>query len=267
MTHNPEAEPAITLYGLQTCSHCKDAKKYLQEQGKPFKTVYVDMLVGDERNNTMRHIKRINPAITFPTLQVGEKNHCRIQKNGDPDGFGCAWELTGVEFGFVTAYNGWDTKRIRRYSSDTDCSGEMWFCFAMPDAYGVRPHRAMQFNGGYLVLPPGDLTSQYFFLDLFLKTAQDRRAFYVPSFSNDFEAIGPWTVHQGGLEVDLYSLFNNFAYMGLYTAQGLPKAVSQRPGWKHCSSKYGRGYRTKHVGIQNRCCRRTALQFCGIGWL
>ena len=74
MTNRPETEStSITLYALQTCGHCKRVKKLLQERRMRFETVYVDMLVGDERNDTMRHLKRINPAISFPTLQVGEK--------------------------------------------------------------------------------------------------------------------------------------------------------------------------------------------------
>ncbi len=89
---------------------------------------------------------------------------------------------------------------------------------------GARSNRTIQFNGGYLVLPPADLTSQSFWLNLFLRTAQERRfEFYVQSFSNDYDAIGPWTVHYGILDAGLYSLFNNFAFMGLYDTQGMPK--------------------------------------------
>jgi len=81
MANHPETEStSITLYALQTCGHCKDVKKLLQERRIRFETVYVDMLVGDERNDTMRHLKRINPAISFPTLQVGEKTIVGFKK-------------------------------------------------------------------------------------------------------------------------------------------------------------------------------------------
>ena len=74
MPDRHEAESiSITLYALQTCSHCKSVKKLLQERQVQFQTVYVDMLVGDERNDTMRQLKRINPSVSFPTLLVGEK--------------------------------------------------------------------------------------------------------------------------------------------------------------------------------------------------
>ena len=61
---------AIILYGLQTCSHCKALHKWLTERGVPFKTTYVYLLVGAERNDTMRYLRRINPSVSFPTLVV-----------------------------------------------------------------------------------------------------------------------------------------------------------------------------------------------------
>jgi glutaredoxin len=67
-----KASTPVTLYALQTCGHCKDAKKLLQRKQVAFKTVYVDMLVGDARNDAMRFLKRINPSVTFPTLLVGD---------------------------------------------------------------------------------------------------------------------------------------------------------------------------------------------------
>ncbi len=74
MSNRPDTgSTSITLYALQNCSHCKDTKKWLQERHIAFHTVYVDMLVGDERNDTMRRLKRINPSISFPTLVVGGK--------------------------------------------------------------------------------------------------------------------------------------------------------------------------------------------------
>lgn len=43
-------------------------------------------------------------------------------------------------------------------------------------------------------------------------------------FSDDYEAIGSWTVHNGILDADTFGLSNNFTFMGLYDAQGAPKA-------------------------------------------
>ena len=82
MSDFPEQEAAvITLYALQTCSHCKDTKIFLRERGVAFKTVYVDMLVGAERNDTMRLLKRINPSVSFPTLQVDDETIIGFKPN------------------------------------------------------------------------------------------------------------------------------------------------------------------------------------------
>ena len=72
--------PSITLYALQTCGHCREVKKLLQACRAQFDIVYVDMLVGDERSDTLRHLKRINPAVSFPTLQVGGKTIVGFRK-------------------------------------------------------------------------------------------------------------------------------------------------------------------------------------------
>jgi hypothetical protein len=89
----------------------------------------------------------------------------------------------------------------------------------------ARSNRTLQFNGGYLVQSPADLTSQTFWLNHFLTAARARDfEFYVQSFSDDFVAIGTWTVLENILDRNQYSLLNTFAYMGIYDEQGLPKA-------------------------------------------
>lgn len=90
---------------------------------------------------------------------------------------------------------------------------------------GARSQRTLQMSGGFFVQPPGDLTSQGFWLDHFLTVAQERDfEFYVQAFSDDYNTIGAWTVHNSIFDAATFSLLNNFAYMGLYDAQGLPKA-------------------------------------------
>jgi hypothetical protein len=90
---------------------------------------------------------------------------------------------------------------------------------------GARSNRTIKLEGGFLYLPPADLTSQSFWLNHFLENARNRHfEFYVQSFSNDYEPIGPWTANLGVLDANLYSTVNNFAYMGIYDTQGQPKA-------------------------------------------
>ena len=74
MASRPETDPsAIVLYGLQTCSHCKAVRALLHKREVVFRTVFVDMLVGDERSDTLRRLRGINPSVSFPTLVIGEK--------------------------------------------------------------------------------------------------------------------------------------------------------------------------------------------------
>ena len=90
---------------------------------------------------------------------------------------------------------------------------------------GARGGRTIQFNGGYLLQLPGDLTSQNFWLDHWLKAAKARNfEFYVNSFSNDYVPIGPWIVPADIMDRNLYNLFNSFVYMGIFDHQELTKA-------------------------------------------
>ncbi|MHC1743195.1 MAG: glutaredoxin family protein [Syntrophobacteraceae bacterium] len=64
---------SIILYGLLSCAHCKEARSFLMDRGVPFECVYVDMLLGEERNDTMREIRRLNPEVSFPTVVIGDR--------------------------------------------------------------------------------------------------------------------------------------------------------------------------------------------------
>ena len=65
--------PQVTLYSLQTCAHCRETKKFLQRHQIAFRTVYMDLLIGAERNEEMRRLRSINPACSFPTLTVNQE--------------------------------------------------------------------------------------------------------------------------------------------------------------------------------------------------
>ncbi len=62
----------ITLYALSTCVHCKHTKEFLDECNVNYDCIYVDRLSGDERNDTIREIKKLNPNLSFPTLVIGD---------------------------------------------------------------------------------------------------------------------------------------------------------------------------------------------------
>lgn len=69
------------LYALSTCSHCKAARRFLDECHVDFTCVEVDSLTGDERKNTIANIKKINPRCSFPTLVINEKVIVGFQKD------------------------------------------------------------------------------------------------------------------------------------------------------------------------------------------
>lgn len=63
----------IKLYTLATCPHCTHAKDYLDEHNIPYDAVNVDFLSGEERNLVMETVRKLNPKITFPTIEIGSK--------------------------------------------------------------------------------------------------------------------------------------------------------------------------------------------------
>lgn len=71
----------ITLYGLMSCAHCKEARELLMDRNVPFECIYIDLLTGDERSDTLRELRRINPEATFPTLVIGTQVIVGFKKN------------------------------------------------------------------------------------------------------------------------------------------------------------------------------------------
>ncbi|MBF0303918.1 MAG: glutaredoxin family protein [Desulfamplus sp.] len=67
------SENSTLVYALSTCSHCKAAKRFLTECQIDFKCVEVDALTGEERQNTISDIKKINPRCSFPTIVINDK--------------------------------------------------------------------------------------------------------------------------------------------------------------------------------------------------
>ncbi|WP_428565881.1 MAG: glutaredoxin family protein [Solidesulfovibrio sp. DCME] len=63
----------IKVYALSTCLHCKHAKEFLEEHKIPYDCVHVDYLYGEERNVIMDVLRKLNPAISFPTIVIGNK--------------------------------------------------------------------------------------------------------------------------------------------------------------------------------------------------
>jgi glutaredoxin len=63
----------IQVYALTTCSHCKAAKRLLDDCTVHYDVVNVDTLEGDERKAILDDVKKFNPKCTFPTIIIGDK--------------------------------------------------------------------------------------------------------------------------------------------------------------------------------------------------
>lgn len=66
-------QPPVKAYTLSTCSHCKRAKELLNQLGVEYTFTDVDLLAGDERENAIEEVKKVNPHCTFPTIVIGDK--------------------------------------------------------------------------------------------------------------------------------------------------------------------------------------------------
>lgn len=62
----------IFLYALSTCIHCRHAKEFLDDNNVPYDFVYVDKLVGEERQQTVAKMKEYNPRASFPTIVIND---------------------------------------------------------------------------------------------------------------------------------------------------------------------------------------------------
>jgi len=67
----PQKE-SVKLYTLSTCSHCKAAKRFLDEYRIEYSFTDVDLLAGKERETVMEDVRRINPQCSFPTMIIGD---------------------------------------------------------------------------------------------------------------------------------------------------------------------------------------------------
>ena len=65
-------QPAVKLYALSTCSHCRNTKKALVSWGVEYDCVEVDTLHGQEREDTIEEVKKVNPSLSFPTVLIGD---------------------------------------------------------------------------------------------------------------------------------------------------------------------------------------------------
>ena len=65
-------EKTPILFALSTCPRCQRMKTFLENHGIVARIIDVDLLDPSEKQKHLRFLSRINPAVSFPTLVVGE---------------------------------------------------------------------------------------------------------------------------------------------------------------------------------------------------
>ncbi|MDD3250453.1 MAG: glutaredoxin family protein [Smithella sp.] len=63
----------VKIYTLSTCSHCKAAKKFLNEHSIVFDATDIDLLQGADREAMLNEVIQYNPQRSFPTIVVGNQ--------------------------------------------------------------------------------------------------------------------------------------------------------------------------------------------------
>lgn len=66
-------QPDIKMYTLSTCSHCKAAKKFLDDCTVKYDFTDVDLLSGEERAAVLEDVKKLNPRCSFPTTVINDQ--------------------------------------------------------------------------------------------------------------------------------------------------------------------------------------------------
>jgi glutaredoxin-like protein NrdH len=60
----------IKVFALSTCPWCRKTKQLLNDLGVEYYFVDVDLLTGQDRENTISAIRKWNQSISFPTLVI-----------------------------------------------------------------------------------------------------------------------------------------------------------------------------------------------------
>ncbi len=66
---NP-VSPKPIMYALTTCQHCKNTRKFLDENNVDYIVIYLDEYSGSQRSDLMEKVRTYNPRGTFPTILV-----------------------------------------------------------------------------------------------------------------------------------------------------------------------------------------------------
>lgn len=65
-------QKTVKMYTLSTCSHCRAAKKLMNDLGVQYEYIDVDLLSGNARAGVIEEVKKLNPSCSFPTIIIGD---------------------------------------------------------------------------------------------------------------------------------------------------------------------------------------------------
>ena len=82
-------QPAVRIYTLSTCSHCKATKQFLGDCGIQFTFTDVDQLTGSDRAAVLEEVRRFNPKCSFPTIVIGDKIIVGHKEDEIKEALGC----------------------------------------------------------------------------------------------------------------------------------------------------------------------------------
>jgi glutaredoxin-like protein NrdH len=68
-----ENKGKIVLYALSTCGWCRRTRNLLEDLGLGYNYIYVDLLEGEERTQTIEDVKKWNSQVSFPTLVINDE--------------------------------------------------------------------------------------------------------------------------------------------------------------------------------------------------
>ncbi len=71
----------VKLYALSTCGWCAKTKQLLTDLGVAFDCLYVDKVGPDEQKAAIEEVEKYNPALSFPTVVIGEKTIVGFKEN------------------------------------------------------------------------------------------------------------------------------------------------------------------------------------------
>jgi len=64
----------VILYALSTCQWCRKTKDLLSKLGIDYYYIDVDLVTGDDQKELIEEIKKFNPACSFPTMVINERD-------------------------------------------------------------------------------------------------------------------------------------------------------------------------------------------------